>query len=1030
MIQPAQQSVVTGIEQVDSAQALGQRPPDHLPSGTVTFLLTDVEESVRLFEEHPDEMRRALLRHDELVQQSVAASGGYIVKSRGEGDSSFAVFERPSSALQAAVTMQLAMIEEAWPTHVPLRVRMAIHTGEDDLLEGDYRGSAVNRCARLRGKAHGRQILMTATTYDLCRAAMPPQAGVIDMGKVRLRGFSGVTDVLQLTHPGLPRVFPPLSEAETPPNNLPAEVTSFIDRESEVASLVDLAHKTRLITVTGMGGSGKSRLVRAVAAELMGDFLGGVWWIPLAQLTDAELLTQHIANTINVTDQPRHTTEERLQAHFHGLDALLVFDSCENVTRPLGRLITALLPASSGLRVLCTSRVPLQAPDETVWPIPAMSLPDGGREMSTPELRGLASVQLFAARAGTRLPGFEVTSENAALVTAICQRLGVLPLALELAAAQVRSIPLSRLAKEVATAESATSHRSVTQILSDAIHWIYDRLSNEQQSVFNRLAVFSGGFDLDAAEGVACFGTVDSMVVTDSLTLLYDCALIQARHSPAGDIRYDMLEPLRLFGLARLADSNDQASVEERHAMIYSQLARTAEIRFKESDGLAWLQRLKTDHDNFRAALTWCWKHRRLDIGLGMAAAMWRYWSWRGQISEGREHLQRLLALDERSVPRPQRDAALNAAGCLAYLDLDFEGAEALWRESLSIREASGNQLLIAATYNNLASMKRAQSEFDAAGELWQRSLEYKRRAGDMSAVPSSLDNLGQLYTDLGQFEKARACLDECISIRRAREDWLGLPEPLSALGQLEYLEGYWDAARVAFEESLSIAERLDDRSSQTRALTYLSKFFLRTQNLVAAASYAELAESMADNLGIPDSIFDAYCTKARVLLAQGRLTEAERRVGQLKEIWDPQGNLIAIALLQLLEARLAMAHGHLDEACRHVREGLNLVAGSGLRPLVVELLEESALLANEWESNGITLALGRACEAERKNLAFPIPPNDAARYEQALTESRRSFVVAESQDAQLRTLSLDDACRFAVDWLTQAEGSSPGHID
>jgi len=478
-----------------------------LPSGTVTFMMTDVEGSTRLWEAHPGIMADVLARHDALAAAAIAENRGFLIKSRGEGDSLFAVFARATDAVAAALAFQQALTRELWPAETPLRVRVALHTGEADLREGDYYGRAVNRCARLRAAAHGGQVLLTAATQEVVQDTLPRGAGLKSLGEHRLRDLDRPEPVYQLLHPSLPAEFDEIRSAEYLPTNLPLQLTSFVGREKEMADLDELLRSSRLLTVTGAGGVGKTRLALQVAAEMVEQFQDGVWLVELGPLSDSALVPQALAAALKVREEPGRTLVQTLTDHLKPRSVLLVLDNCEHLLDACARISDTILRSCPRVKILATSREGLGIAGEMSFRIPSLSMPDPLQHRTAQSLSGFESVLLFLDRARAAQPSFALTDQNAPAVAQICSRLDGIPLAIELAAARVKAMSVDQISARLDDRFRLLTGGSRTalprqQTLRATIDWSYDLLSEKEKVLLRRLSVFAGGWTLEAAEKV------------------------------------------------------------------------------------------------------------------------------------------------------------------------------------------------------------------------------------------------------------------------------------------------------------------------------------------------------------------------------------------------------------------------------------------------------------------------------------------------------------------------------------------------
>ncbi len=480
-----------------------------LPTGTVTFLLTDIEGSTKLWEANSDSMRAALARHDALAAEVVLKHQGSLMKSRGEGDSQFIVFSRPSDAVAAACALQRTYSSEPWPEGAAIKVRMAVHTGEADLRDGDYYGTTVNRCARLRAVGWGGQILVSHTTAQLIGGSLGKDMGLTSLGRHGLRDMQGdMSEVFQLAHPDLRPDFPALNSISTCPNNVPQSVTTFIGRDKEIEEVKRLLENTRLLTITGSGGAGKTRLGLQVASELLDDTeWDGIWFVELASLADPSLVPQTAASALSVREEPGRPLIQTLTDYIQPRKILLIMDNCEHLLEACAHFADTLLKSCPKLRILASSREGLGITGETTYRIPSLSVPDQKITATTDSIAGFESVKLFVERSQSAQPGFKLTDQNAPAVSQLCVRLDGIPLALELAAARVKAMSVEQIASRLDDRFRLLTGGSRTalprqQTLRAMIDWSYDLLSEKEKTLLNRLSVFAGGWTLEAAEKV------------------------------------------------------------------------------------------------------------------------------------------------------------------------------------------------------------------------------------------------------------------------------------------------------------------------------------------------------------------------------------------------------------------------------------------------------------------------------------------------------------------------------------------------
>jgi predicted ATPase/class 3 adenylate cyclase len=577
-----------------------------LPSGTVTFLFTDLEGSTRLWEQFPEEMRSALARHDAILRSSVAERGGAIVKSTGDGI--HAVFASAHDGLKAAVGAQRALSAESWPVATPIRVRMGLHSGEAEHRDGDYYGTATNRAARLMSVAHGGQVLVSLSTEELLSDDLPEGVGLADVGEHRLRDLSRPERVFQVIAEGLGREFPPIRSLDAYPGNLPVQLTSFVGRHDELVALGRLLREVRLVTVTGTGGVGKTRLAVQLAAEVLQRFPDGAWMCELAAASDDETMVQVVAAAIGA--RPRHDMplEAAVVEFLRSRELLVVLDNCEHLLDGASRLVDAVLLECPNVRVIATSREGLGVIGEQVWPLRSLDVPRG--QLSTEDAVAHGSVRLFAERAAAVRPDFMIDASNASAVVEICRRLDGIPLAIELAAARVSAMSTADVARHLDERfRLLTGGRRTAverhQTLRATVDWSYSLLDERERAVFERLGVFAGSFDSDAAATVVAGGDLDAWDVLDSLNGLVTKSMVVAEDGADGATRYSMLETLRQYARERLDDDNQADYWRRRHAAHYATFAEEAGPALQGSQEFLWRHRLHDELDNLRAALTW-----------------------------------------------------------------------------------------------------------------------------------------------------------------------------------------------------------------------------------------------------------------------------------------------------------------------------------------------------------------------------------------------------------------------------------------
>jgi predicted ATPase/class 3 adenylate cyclase len=802
-----------------------------LPTGTVTFLFTDVAGSTALWEADPEAARTAMIRHDELTTQSVAASGGVVVRPRGEGDSHFAVYDQAPDAIAGALRIAEAQQAEPWATPRPLEVRMAVHTGVADLREGDYYGPEVNRCARLRGLAHPGQILVSGTTAALVRGLLPPKASLVELGWHRLRNVAALEQVFQLSHPSLPTDFPHFASADND-THLPASLSSFVGRNTETAEVKRLVKLSRLLTLTGSGGVGKSRLAFQVAADLLAEYPDDAFIVDLAPLSNPALVPQHVLSALGVAEEPGRSQVDTLVAYLAGRRLLLLLDGCEHLLEACAALAEMILRSCPHVRILATSREPLRIGGEMTWRVPSLSIPDSVVVSSSDDATRFDAVSLFIERARQSKPDFAVDKANVGAVVQVCRRLDGIPLALELAAVRVKVLSCEQIAERLddrfrLLTSGARDALPRHQTLRAAVDWSYDLLDDSERALFLRLSVFQGGFAIEAAEAVCSSARCETADVLDQLARLVDKSLILVDER-AGRARYRLLETLRQYGMERLAAAGEQDEVHGRLLSWALAQAKRAEPELKGPNQSAFLDLLEDEHDNMRAALTWAFGHLDAGDGRQLSVLLSRFWLVRGYLTEGRHWLGLALAASPLSSTTPRdRAKVLVAASTLAWHQGDYAGVGPLAEEALQLSRESGDTVGIAEALCRLGELATMIGDHKKARSLFEESRAAWTESGAMRGVIQSMNvplhDLATIVLEEGDLDRARDLFEEALAIAKEHGNTTDVVFHLSGLGNVARCRGDHEAARALYEESHQMAIGLGYKRMAAFTLQYMA---------------------------------------------------------------------------------------------------------------------------------------------------------------------------------------------------------------
>ena len=776
-----------------------------LPTGTVTFMFTDIEGSTRLLQQVGEDAYRDLLAaHHRILREAISAGGGVEVQT--DGDAFFAVFPTARGALRAATQGQRAIWAHAWPEGSSLRARMGLHAGDGVLAGDNYIGLDVHRAARISAAGHGGQVLISDATRALVENALPAGVVLRDLGLHRLKDIEQVEHLHQLAIEGLPDEFPPIRTLDARQTNLPPQRTSFIGREREVAEVSGLLERTRLLTLTGPGGIGKTRLALKVAADSLGRFAGGVYFADLSPITDAGLVPSAIAGALLVREEPGRAPIDTLADHLRDRQLLLVLDNLEHLPEAAtvpGRL----LDAAPQLTVLATSRVPLHLAGEQEFPVPPLALPEAVEHPDVDRLGRYEAVRLFVERAAAGRPGFRLSADNAAAISQITAKLDGLPLAIELAAGRAKLLTpdaiLARLGTRLSLLTGGARDLPARQrTLRSAIEWSHDLLVPDERRLFARLAAFSGSWSLDAAEAVCAPGL--TLSVLDGLGSLVDQSLVRRIGDVGGDARFAMLESIREYATERLAASGERDEMRRGHAAYILALAESSAAGTGERDAPS-VERLEVERDNVRAALAWAIDAGEADIGLRTAAAIWTFWP-RRDLAEGRTWLQRLLALPRAQRRDAVRARALTSLGAIELWQNDYEVSRACLEEAAAIARELPDPRLLAHAIDSLEVLARAAGDLERATILARQGLAAAEEAEDQVLSAEFRGRLGLIDIFNGRPYEAIEPLASAVAVQRRAGSSAQVALLLAALGTAKRMVGDLTAAKGHYREALQIS--------------------------------------------------------------------------------------------------------------------------------------------------------------------------------------------------------------------------------
>lgn len=1028
-----------------------------LPLGTITLLLADLEGSVRLWESDLERMKTAMALQDELVTEAIARHSGVRPREQGEGDSFLAAFSRASDAIECALEIQLALSEQDWASH--LRLRMGLHTGEVQRRdEGNYVGASVNRCARLRDAGHGGQTILSQSTYDLVLDRLPKAVWIDDLGTHRLRDLARPEHLYQLCHPDLPETFPPLRTLDALPNNLPVQLSSFVGRANEIMEVAQLLHESRLLTLTGSGGCGKTRLALQVAADVLDRYPEGVWWVDLAGLTDPALVPSAAASAMSIVEIHGMELTDTLARFIGAKSMLLILDNCEHLLSACAELADQLLKACPSLAILSTSREPLGIGGERSWRVPSMTVPDERDVVGIEALGQYEAVQLFIERAGRSRQGFSVTNENAPALAQICFRLDGIPLAIELAAARVRVFTPQQISEGLTDRFHLLTAGAKTvmprqQTLQASVDWSYFLLSGSERALLNRLSVFSGGFTFEAAEEVCSGEGIEKQQVLDLLSQLVDKSLVVMEEA-AGASRYRLLETVRQYATDRLSESGQEDLLRARHRDYFAARSWSVVREIRSADE-RFLQ-YEFEQGNFRAALEYnAAKGEHNQLLTMILNGFGSFLTLSGQFAEWRSWIEKGLSAGE-SLPALRRAWAYFELGHMELNLGNLSAATSPIEESLVLFRELGSKegetralfqkmrlaiwLEDAKTFQSLSAQARelAQGLPSAWLDFWL-GFFHLWRGNPFDGIPHYEDSakkmreLGadtlltwnpQIYKAVallthGEIVQARDILESAVAHghQSPAASRLWVARPILDLALAYLFSGNYSEAIGLCEEALEFGVRTTTPPWTWVAYSYRSMTERATGNLEHAMSSAREALALTERIGSP-----VVAALSKFVLAQAIVTSGEE-FHEARELLD---NALPIAqeagskwTLQIglpARSRLSRVQGDIAQAEDFAFEWLAHAQQAGSKLWAVDSLELVAGLAAERESFERAARIFGAAQRIRDEIGYPRFPIDREGYESDLGKVRSGLMDEFDQAwSEGANMSAEEAVGYAM---------------
>ena len=948
------------------------------PTGIVTFLFTDIEGSTKLAQEFHDKLSGILERHHSILNNAVVSNNGFVFKMIG--DAFCCAFQNAEDAVRASVDAQKKLNTEIWNEAV-IKVRMGIHSGNAEWSGTDYMGYiTLARTQRVMSAAYGGQIIISNDAYEIKKDYDSEEISFRDLGNRRLKDLIQPLRLYQIMSADIPADFPPLKTLDARPNNLRIQLTSFIGREKEMTEIKKLLSVTRLLTLLGPGGTGKTRLSLQVGADLIDEYANGVYIAELAPVSDPAMILQTIIDSLEVKEEPGRSSEETLTEYLSEKEMLIILDNCEHHIHECADIAEKLLRNCPEIKIITTSREALNCHGEQTFRLPSLSFPDKSSNNTPEQLTQYESVRLFIERALSVNHNFRVNNHNAPALAGICNRLDGIPLAIELAAARTNALSVEKIHERLDNRFNLLTGGSRTalprqQTLKAMIDWSYDLLSEKEKKIWSRLSVFKDGWTLESAEDICSDEELSEAEILDLLSQLVEKSIINYNEVKE---RYSVLETIKQYGEEKLKESNETEKFCTKHLFHFAELSSMAKFKLSGKTNLEWLDKMETEHNNFISAIDWSVHSGEKEKGSLIAAELGLFWITRGHYLTGVKLLQSLLN-DVSGISKENLSKLFNVAGNLNRAQGKYEKAKDYYERGLSLSREIQNETDIVISLIGIGNTEAETGNFEKAQGYFEESLKVSRECNFISGISFSLNNLGNVALVQGNLKMAEVYTKESLEMNRKSQNKHDIAFSLDTMGNIMTETGNLELAQEYLEESLKLTREIGDKSGIAYALMNLSGVSNRNGNQEQAMSYLE--ESLRLRIELDDKTGIAYSLYSigSIFFDQKKYQQAREYHKESLEIRTELRDKYGIALSLYSFSKILNHEGKLTESVKILAAAETAVKSSGMdlnsnefgmqSDLKKELLKKlSDEEYSKYYDEGKNITLDEACQLAINN--------------------------------------------------------------